>query len=232
MTEINLPYSDQSENENAPSNLPWHRRLSASLPALIASLILLIVVIWGLLHLLVLVQPLFSSPITSPKTTNNKPMKAPAAVYPKQQDFKKPAPKPVVKNVRTQTPTASPADLSLIILEIGIIDPATGAFVNRPPVSPADMAAVRFDIANNGGSATGAWYFNAQLPTRPAGHAYHSPVQEPLGPGDHIVNILRFSPVVSGGGAFNVIIDSEGMVGESNETNNTATVFIPMPTYY
>jgi hypothetical protein len=176
-------------------------------------------------------QPWFSALIpTGPKVTITEPTTTSTTL-----------PKPVVgAPARPSTPTTKPpvagamipADLSVRILAVGVIDPVSGVFVNRPPVSPADVAAVQFDISNDGGSSTGAWYFSAQLPTTVRGYPYRSPVQEPLGPGDQIVNTLRFSPIISGGGIFNVIIDSEGMVDESNETNNTATQFVPMPAYY
>lgn len=151
------------------------------------------------------------------------------------------APAPVV-NVKqttsgTKKPTpstprssATPADLVVHILAIGTIDSLTGVFINHLPTSPSDMVAVQFDIANDGGSSTGAWYFDAQLPTR-LGYAYHSPMQEPLGPGDHIVNTLRFTQGVSGGGVFGVTADPQGLIRESDKSNNTDEEFISMPAY-
>lgn len=231
MTEIHLPYAGQEDEERAARS--WRSRLSANIPALIGFVILVIVVIWGLVHLVALIRPWFSSLVpttpkvtvtqsTSPSSSFPKPVVG-APVRPNMQPSKPPA--------GAGTPT-TPPDLSVRILAIGVIDPVSGVFVNRPPVSPADVAAVQFDISNDGGSSTGAWYFSAQIPTTAGGYAYRSPVQEPLGPDDQVVNTLRFSPVIPGGGVFSVIADSEGMVHESNETNNTATQFVPMPNYY
>lgn len=113
------------------------------------------------------------------------------------------------------------ADLSVRIISVGVIHPITGNIEPRRPVSPSELVAVTFDIANIGGTRTGSWQFVAQLPTIPA-HTYVSPIQAPLGPGDRIQNMLRFTPN-SMGGVFSVTIDSAQQVTESNETNNTAT---------
>ncbi len=230
MTEIHLPYAGQEDDEKGARS--WRSRLSANIPALIGFFILVIVVIWGLVHLVALIRPWFSSlvPMT-PDVTITQPTTT-ATTFPKPVVGApiRPDTQPAKPSTGAGTPTPPP-DLSVRILAIGIIDPVSGVFVNRPPVSPADVAAVQFDISNDGGSSTGAWYFSAQLPTTVRGYPYRSPVQEPLGPGDQVVNTLRFSPIIPGGGLFNVIIDSEGMVDESNETNNTMTQFVPMMVY-
>lgn len=119
----------------------------------------------------------------------------------------------------------SKADLSVRILAVGVINPATGAFESRYPSGPNDIAAVQFDIANNGGTATGAWYFSVNLPIQGT-YAYVSPIQSSLTPGSHVVNTLRFKPVQSGGGTISVNVDSTYAVSESNESNNSAAMYI------
>lgn len=234
MAEQKFPYAGREDDEDIAPPPPWHQRLSSNLPALIGFVILVVIVVWGVAHLLVLAQPWFSSLIEKPRVTQVTQTAHPANTI--SSGTLSVAPPASNNNIHPQKPAthtqATPADLSVHVLDIGVIDPATGAFVNRAPTSPADLAAVRFDIANDGGASTGAWYFSAQLPTATAPYRYNSPEQEPLGPGDHIVNTLRFSPVVSLGGIFNVIVDPQGIVNESNETNNTATQFVPMPAYY
>lgn len=145
--------------------------------------------------------------------------------------------KPTKTTTTTKTATpvvhraTGPADLSVHIIAIGIIDPTTGTFIQTTPTSPNDMAAVEFDIANIGNSSTGTWYFEAQLPTQ-SGYTYQSPAQASLAPGDHILNTLRFTQVAQGGGTFTVTVDPSGMVRENNLTNNYASQFVPMPNYY
>ncbi len=98
------------------------------------------------------------------------------------------------------------------------------------------MATAVFDIANVGGSSSGIYYFTAQLPTSPyaqgyggtmqSGYNYTSPAQSPLGPGDHVVNTLRFTQAVSG--VFSVAVG----VSDGNQSNNYASQQILMPYYY
>jgi hypothetical protein len=121
----------------------------------------------------------------------------------------------------TPTPSTSPADLSVRILATGVID-MYGNFAQRAPISPDEVAAVKFDIANNGGRATGTWYFTVNLPTNP-GHTYQSPAQASLSPGSHIENILRFRPVAQDGGNVYVAVDPQNIVTESSEGNNAAS---------
>lgn len=133
-------------------------------------------------------------------------------------------------------PTARPvqpvtkADLSVRILAVGVINPSTGLFESRYPSGPNDIAAVQFDIANNGGASTGNWYFTVNLPIQGT-YAYSSPLQANLTPGSHIVNTLRFKPVQSGGGTITVNIDTTYAVSESNESNNSAGMYIAAPAW-
>lgn len=115
-------------------------------------------------------------------------------------------------------PVSGPADLSVRILAVGTID-AYGNFTQRAPVNPNEIAAVKFDIGNNGGKATGIWYFTVTLPTNPA-YTYQSPVQASLAPQAHVENTLRFRPMNAGGGNVTVSVDPQNMVAESNEGNN------------
>ena len=140
-----------------------------------------------------------------------------------------PKPKPTTKPT-TYTPTvrrqvalvphaaSGPTDLAVRMITAGVIDPS-GALINRAPISPLEIMAIEFDVANVGGTSTGNWYFTAQLPTGPTNYLYVSPVQISLKPGEHIVYVLRFSPNMRGGAA-SVQIDPANRVIEANETNN------------
>lgn len=142
---------------------------------------------------------------------------APAATTPTNTASSQPAP--------VGKPLAGQADISVRILAIGVINPVNGVFESRYPSGPQDIAAVQFDIANNGGSSTGNYFFTVNLPIQ-GGYLYTSPMQSNLAPGSHIVNTLRFKPVQSGGGTVNVSVDSTYAVNESNEGNNTAAMYI------
>lgn len=127
----------------------------------------------------------------------------------------------------TNTAPSGPADLSVKIIAVGVED-MYGNFVQRAPISPDEITAIKFDIGNNGGTATGSWYFSVQLPTNPA-YNYQSPVQASLAPDGHIVNTLRFRPLNPGGGTVFVSVDGANMVKESNESNNNASTWMTAP---
>jgi len=160
----------------------------------------------------------------------------PAVMLPVQKPATQTPAKPVVKksaptySYKAKRPAANlvahaasgPADLRVVIIAIGVIDPSSGALINRAPTSPYDIVGVEFDIANIGGTKTNTWYFQALLPI-PAPSTYTSVEQIPLAPGEHIVNTLRFSQAIRGG-TFTVIVDPIGQVVESIKTNNQAAI--------
>lgn len=128
---------------------------------------------------------------------------------------------------------AGTPDLQVSIIAVGVIDAYTGAFVARTPVSPEEIVAVKFDVANRGSAATGSWYFNVELPTEPAS-PFASAQQNSLAPGAHIENTLRFNQVPVGGGRFSVSVDSSNSVKELSESNNTTAIWVtgPSTSYY
>jgi hypothetical protein len=125
----------------------------------------------------------------------------------------------------SQSVPAGKPDLSVRILAVGVINPVTGAFESRYPSGPEEIAAVQFDIANNGQSSSGNYFFTVNLPMQ-GGYLYSSPMQGNLTPGSHVVNTLRFKPVQSGGGSIVVNVDTTYAIGESNEGNNSAAMYI------
>jgi hypothetical protein len=148
-----------------------------------------------------------------------------------QPQTQTPEPRPTTP-VSTPTPTPTPApkptgpaDLVVRIISVGVIDPISGNILPRGPISPAETVAVTFDIKNQGGMATGAWHFTANLPTNPM-TPYVSPQQKSLNPGDGIQNTLRFNQ--STGGTFSVSVDPSNFVRESNESNNNASQWIQL----
>lgn len=146
--------------------------------------------------------------IPTPETTT---------IIPEQTPTKTPTKKKEVSH------TPSPADLSVRIVAVGIIDPSTGRFIEETPSSPDDTVAVQFDIANIGGTPTGSYTFEADLPTQ-SGYHYTSSIQRSLGAGDHVLNTLRFTQAT--GGTFSVTTATQHGTQESSYTNNSASVGI------
>jgi hypothetical protein len=86
---------------------------------------------------------------------------------------------------------------------------------------------VTFDIANIGGSASGSYYFSAQLPTAQP-YPYQSPLQASLAPGSHVTSTLNFTDAASGGGLFSVTIEGSA----ANSSSDYASMQITGPYNY
>jgi hypothetical protein len=104
-------------------------------------------------------------------------------------------PKPVV------TPRApkTPADLSLSIVETGLLVRVSGknTLVPTSPVPSNKTAAVTFTVTNRGDKSSGAWMFRAHLPIEgDADYRYLSPVQAPLAGGMQVEYTLGFDEVL------------------------------------
>lgn len=136
---------------------------------------------------------------------------------------------PAATTPTTPRPAGKP-DLSVRIVAVGVINPVTGNFENRYPVGPEEIAAVQFDIANSGTASTGNYYFSVNLPMQ-GGYLYQSPIQANLTPGSHVLNTLRFKPLMAGGGTVTVSVDTTYAVGESNEGNNAAAMYVNGPAW-
>jgi hypothetical protein len=134
-------------------------------------------------------------------------------------EAQKDEPKPVVEKPTTKpAPVASgPTDLSVRIINISA-DPYGNGFVE-------------FDVANVGGSSSGTWYFEVNLPTD-AGYTFFSQPQASLAQGDHIVNTMQFTQLSQYGGIVSIQIDPANLVRESSEGNNYASQQIGTGIYY
>ncbi|MEN9390150.1 MAG: hypothetical protein RLZZ283_250 [Candidatus Parcubacteria bacterium] len=144
-------------------------------------------------------------------------------------------PKPTKPSAGTPTTVVTPintipgsnpngqVDLVGRIIEVGIVDNATGAFtasttpVRRPQ---GGRVAIRFAIENAGTKTSPTFAFNAVLPTFP-GHVYSSPNQVALNPGDRIEYTIGFDSFVdSTTGEFILNIDPTSSINEKNKDNN------------
>ncbi len=139
-----------------------------------------------------------------------------------------PSPKPTTGSTpstgsgQAGSPQAKPvtaADLAVHIIAVGVIDQYTGAFVARAPYSPSEVSAVQFDIQNIGGSPSGTYTFEAQIPTSQP-YTFASQVQPSLSAGSHVVNTLRFNPAVNG--TFSVQVHAR----DSRTSNNFASIWV------
>ncbi len=164
---------------------------------------------------------------TGPEATGNanvRVVKAGATQNPPVVTTPTPTPAPTPKPTPSPTPVpapkpVTPADLAVRIIAVGVIDQHTGAFTARAPYSPSEVSAVQFDIQNIGGSPSGSYTFQAQIPTSQP-YTFTSQVQPSLSAGSHVVNTLRFTPAVNG--TFSVQVTGS----DSRTSNNYASQWV------
>lgn len=118
------------------------------------------------------------------------------------------------------------SDLAVKILEIGFIDKNTNTFISTTTLKAGDRIAVRFEIQNIGGRATGDWRFNAVLPTYPS-YIFSSDGQQSLFPGDKIEFTIGFDHIEKADNNTVVInADPASSINELSEENNIAKTII------
>jgi len=114
-------------------------------------------------------------------------------------------------------------DLSVRLIEVGLVDKATGKFTasSTPSRSIIGMrVAARFAVENKGTRTSDQWTFNAVLPTFPM-HIYSSPTQAALGPGDRIEFTLGFDSFEEDNeGVLVINADPTRRINEPDKDNN------------
>lgn len=109
-----------------------------------------------------------------------------------------PRPSTVVTPVRTPIATG-PSDLAVNITKTGVVAPVKGVNVLFPisPIPSDKTAGVTFTVTNQGGAASGAWAFVANLPIEgDSNYKYTSPAQVSLAPGAQVEFTLGFDEVL------------------------------------
>lgn len=176
--------------------------------AVVGLILVLIIVIWGLIHLATLLSPWFASLFAS-KPTPTVQIQAPTSTVVVQPSS---TPPQVVKKQISAPAPQGPADLSVKLISASI--------------DPSGWGTVVFDIANEGTGNSGAYSFEVFIPTTST-YTYYSPAQVSLAPGSHIVNTLRFTQAISGG--VSIIVDPATLVQDANRANNYAGVQMTAP---
>lgn len=127
----------------------------------------------------------------------------------------------------TQTSLNNPngrVDLAVTILDKGYLDSNNNFISNSNPVR-SNRVAVRFRIDNLGDKASGAFHFNAYLPTYPS-QTYNADLQPSMNGGDHTEYTIAFDKALPGIQNFRVLVDPALEISESNETNNDVSTSI------
>jgi len=120
---------------------------------------------------------------------------------------------------------ATPPDLSIQIIDTGIID-NNNAFTHAVKVEAGQRGAVIFEVKNIGGSASGQWMFKGIIPISDSN--YTSPMQESLARGEAIRFTMAFSNLKQqGNNTASFVVDPDNQVSaDPNRTNNTVSAVL------
>ncbi|MBI2096980.1 MAG: hypothetical protein HYT40_02385 [Candidatus Sungbacteria bacterium] len=117
------------------------------------------------------------------------------------------------------------ADLTIQIVDVGIINEATGIFTHATSVNPNQRAGIVFDVTNIGGVPSQQWKFQAALPA--AGGNFTSDTQDSIAAGARIRYTIGFRDLNHRGENTAVItIDPHQQISDVNRANNTASTTI------
>ena len=126
-------------------------------------------------------------------------------------------------------------DLSVRVLSTGTVN-AYGQFTPNTMPRYGEKAAVRFEVLNNGGTASGSWSWRADI-TGAQSSTYVSPLENSIASGRSSTFIVGLETnqytntgiyygsaqqYYTGTINFNIVIDTQNTVFESNESNNSA----------
>ncbi len=116
------------------------------------------------------------------------------------------------------------ADLAVRIVQIGTLG-YNNVFIPQSNTSvfrPTDRVAVKFEVINQGKSATGPWTFRAELTDAPnANKQYQNPQSEAsIVSGGKATFTIGFDNIRTGNNSITIFTDSMNQVNEFDENNN------------
>lgn len=130
-----------------------------------------------------------------------------------------------VINNASSSNVAGKADLSVKILEVGVINPTNNQFTPRASIQAGERAAVRFEVRNRGDISTGSWKWQASLPSGTTTF-YRSENEAPIAPGARTTLTVGFDTATNNGNSIYINLDPENLISEGNEANNTASTVV------
>lgn len=119
------------------------------------------------------------------------------------------------------------ADLAVRILQVGVLS-YNNVFIpysNTSSFRTTDRIAVKFEIINQGKTASGAWTFRTELTDAPnANKQYQNPQNEAsIASGGKATFTIGFDNVKQGNNSLTIFSDSANQVNEFDENNNIGT---------
>lgn len=115
--------------------------------------------------------------------------------------------------------TSGKTDLEIAIVSIGVMDRETNRFSTSNNFYSDDKIAMKFEVTNKGGKASGPWSFKALFPSNGEDNL-DSGSQPSLKPGAKMTFTLGFDSPKSGSQKVSITVDDNNRISEDNESNN------------
>ena len=110
-------------------------------------------------------------------------------------------------------------DLVVKILDIGVMDRYTNQIYYTNSFDTNDKIAVKFEVENIGGKASGNWTFEALLPTD-EDNVFNSGRKTSINPGQKVQFTIGFDNPEEGSGRIKITVDEDDDIRETSERNN------------
>lgn len=124
-------------------------------------------------------------------------------------------------NSGTPVTSSFKPDLTAAIIEVGVLD-ESGRFYRTNSFTTTSRMAIRFEVENKGGGASGTWNFDVSMPAS-GNSLFTSSSQSSIPSGSKKQFTLGFNNPIPGNQTIVLRVDSGNQVSEDSENNNTAS---------
>lgn len=125
-----------------------------------------------------------------------------------------------VRQTLTGTSSSKP-DLSIRLIDTGAM--VNNAYVALNQIPNGTRGAIRFEVENSGNTASGIWYFRANLPV---GDTFNSFAQTSLAAGEKKQFTLAFDTEYNRNNTITIRVDHTNNINEAKENNNDISASI------
>jgi subtilase family serine protease len=120
--------------------------------------------------------------------------------------------------VKQNSTNTNDPDLSVKILDTGVMTGGVSTYQAKSSVSDAENAAIRFEVENKSSKSTGSWSFDLEYPED---QEFNSGNQTSLAPGEKRIYTVRINLPEDEENDVKVIVDPNDNIDEENESNNS-----------
>jgi hypothetical protein len=124
-----------------------------------------------------------------------------------------------------QNATSGTPDLAVSVISTGNINPKNGIYTAKTSFTSTDTIIVKFRVENHGTAPSGSWKLNVSMPTTRSSDQLRQVTGNSIPAGGFITAQAVFTgPKIGSGLPVTITVDPNGLVMDSDRSNNSATV--------